>query len=82
MNKPAPKLKDPKWSPLFQDFIGKCLIKEPEERYSASQLLEHPFLANADSYREEFTQYLQTMAKVLNRNQMGSDNNKANNNPS
>ncbi|GBG83159.1 hypothetical protein CBR_g36775 [Chara braunii] len=30
-----------------KDFLSKCLVREPSRRWSASQLLEHPFLANA-----------------------------------
>jgi serine/threonine protein kinase len=26
------------------DFLSKCLIVDPEERYSATQLLEHPYI--------------------------------------
>jgi hypothetical protein len=42
---PAPTLKEPeKWSAHFNDFISKCLNLNPAERWSAKQLLEHPFL--------------------------------------
>jgi len=38
-----------RWSTAFQDFIDKCLEKETEQRYSASQLLlEHELLADID----------------------------------
>jgi serine/threonine protein kinase len=29
VQKDPPTLKDPRWSPLFKDFISKCLIKDP-----------------------------------------------------
>jgi hypothetical protein len=29
VQKDSPTLKDPRWSPLFKDFISKCLIKDP-----------------------------------------------------
>ena len=36
-----PKLKDPSsWSEQFSDFIEKCLRKNPDERFSAEQLLQ------------------------------------------
>jgi serine/threonine protein kinase len=39
--KPPPTLKVPEeWSPLFRDFIGKCLVKNPEERTAADRLLQ------------------------------------------
>jgi len=40
-----PTLKQPsKWSIKFNDFIAKCLVKDPEQRPSASDLLQHPFV--------------------------------------
>lgn len=38
--KPPPTFKNPeKWSTEMQDFVSKCLVKKPEERMSATQLL-------------------------------------------
>merc|ERR1719491_259745 len=31
----------------FDDFIGRCMEQKPEERWSATQLLAHPFLESA-----------------------------------
>lgn len=43
--KPPPNLRDPKeWSEKFIDFLNCCLVKDPEQRSSANQLLEHPFV--------------------------------------
>ena len=42
----APRLKEAhKWSRTFNDFLNKCLIKNPEERLTARELLKHPFMA-------------------------------------
>lgn len=42
---PPPALKNPqKFSPEFNHFIAYTLVKDPEKRPSAAQLLEHPFL--------------------------------------
>ncbi|XP_078523124.1 uncharacterized protein LOC144792123 [Lissotriton helveticus] len=35
------------WSEDFSDFLRKCLTKMPTCRWSASELLKHPFVANA-----------------------------------
>jgi len=36
-----------KWSSEFNDFIRICLTKDPNQRPTAGQLLEHPFVRNA-----------------------------------
>uniref|UniRef100_A0A8B9PI79 non-specific serine/threonine protein kinase n=1 Tax=Apteryx owenii TaxID=8824 RepID=A0A8B9PI79_APTOW len=42
-----PTLRHPKrWSEDFKDFLRKSLEKSPEARWSASQLLQHPFVAD------------------------------------
>ncbi|KAL4231906.1 hypothetical protein ACF0H5_009482 [Mactra antiquata] len=35
-----------KWSNQFHDFLRQCLIKEPEQRPTADELLKHPFIVN------------------------------------
>ncbi|XP_013774676.1 serine/threonine-protein kinase 10-like isoform X2 [Limulus polyphemus] len=43
-----PKLDRPsKWSKEFNDFLATCLVKDPQQRLSAEDLLKHPFIANA-----------------------------------
>ncbi|CAL4909383.1 unnamed protein product [Urochloa decumbens] len=44
----------PAWmSAEAKDFLGKCLRRDAGERWTAAQLLEHPFLASADGKAEE-----------------------------
>lgn len=44
--KPPPSLREPsKWSPEFLDFVNRCLVKNPEERPSATQMLDHDFIS-------------------------------------
>ena len=38
----------------FQDFIDKCLDKDPTKRWTAEMLINHPFLAGAEDMREEW----------------------------
>ncbi|CAD5229006.1 unnamed protein product [Bursaphelenchus okinawaensis] len=46
--KPPPTLKNPEdWSPMFNDFIAQCLVKNPEDRTVADALLEHEFILGA-----------------------------------
>ncbi|XP_045181988.1 serine/threonine-protein kinase 3-like isoform X3 [Mercenaria mercenaria] len=46
--KPPPSFRNPdKWSPEFIDFVSKCLVKNPEQRITAQELLEHEFVRNA-----------------------------------
>ncbi|XP_052763623.1 serine/threonine-protein kinase 3-like isoform X2 [Mya arenaria] len=46
--KPPPSFRNPdRWTPEFIDFVSKCLIKNPEQRSTAVELLEHEFIKNA-----------------------------------
>ena len=41
----APTLKAPsRWSKAFNDFLAQALQKEPQDRPSASEMLEHDFI--------------------------------------
>ncbi|XP_006639736.1 serine/threonine-protein kinase 4 [Lepisosteus oculatus] len=45
---PPPTFRSPEaWSEPFQDFVKQCLVKNPEQRTTATQLLQHPFIKNA-----------------------------------
>jgi len=47
-SRPPPKATEPdKWSKEFNDFIAQCLIKNPEQRPTAADLLKHPFIGKA-----------------------------------
>lgn len=46
--KPPPSFREPdKWSAEFIDFVSVCLVKNPEERATATSLLNHVFIGNA-----------------------------------
>ncbi|CAH1772371.1 unnamed protein product [Owenia fusiformis] len=46
--KPPPSFRNPnKWSPEFIDFVSVCLVKDPEKRASAKELLLHDFIKRA-----------------------------------
>ncbi|KAG9397661.1 Protein kinase domain [Carpediemonas membranifera] len=47
---PSPTLAQPEdWSDEFNDFIAKCLDKDPQARPSCAMLLQHPFIKAAPS---------------------------------
>ena len=39
-----PNVPTPPFSPLFHDFLCKCLQKDPAKRASYPELLDHPFI--------------------------------------
>ncbi|XP_055296368.1 serine/threonine-protein kinase 3 [Sitodiplosis mosellana] len=46
--KPPPSFRDPdRWTTEFIDFVSLCLVKNPENRANASDLLKHEFIKNA-----------------------------------
>ena len=46
--KPPPSFSQPdKWSPGFIDFVSRCLVKNPDSRATASELLQHEFIKNS-----------------------------------
>ena len=44
---PAPRLEGDQWSKDFKDFIAQCLIKDPDRRATAKELLKHRFIQRA-----------------------------------
>lgn len=44
-----PLKKQEKWSVEMQDFLNRCLDKEPASRPTAEELLTHPWMRNADT---------------------------------
>merc|ERR1719171_2715516 len=48
LNDPPPQLPANTFSAEFQDFVSLCLCKEPEQRPTSQQLLEHPFIRMYD----------------------------------
>lgn len=46
--KPPPSFREPdKWSPEFIDFVSRCLVKNPDERATATELLQNEFIGMA-----------------------------------
>lgn len=44
-----PALEQPsRWSKPFNDFISQCLVKDPNQRPTADELLKHPFVSSSN----------------------------------
>lgn len=57
---PPPRLRNKlKWSKDITNFLSLCLRKEPTERLSAKELLQHPFIEDNDEQtaQEQFSEY-------------------------
>jgi mitogen-activated protein kinase kinase 1 len=56
---PAPSLPaDAPYSSVCADFIGQCLLKDPEQRPSAAALLEHEFITKVAADDVDLSQWL------------------------
>ncbi|TSK31499.1 Serine/threonine-protein kinase 3 [Bagarius yarrelli] len=64
---PPPTFRKPElWSDDFTDFVKKCLVKNPEQRATATQLLQHPFITSAKPVtilRDLITEAMEMKAK-------------------
>ncbi|XP_055688128.1 serine/threonine-protein kinase 3 [Lutzomyia longipalpis] len=48
--RPPPSFREPdRWTTEFIEFVSMCLVKNPEERATATDLLQHEFIKNAKS---------------------------------
>ncbi|CAF1045032.1 unnamed protein product [Adineta ricciae] len=47
-SRPPPTFKDmSRWTPALNDFVSKCLVKNPDARSTATELIKHEFIRNA-----------------------------------
>ena len=69
VKKNPPPIKS-KWSDLFRDFVSKCLVKNANDRPSASELLEHPCLKDPDKYQQEFGEMVKGFIALKKQQQM------------
>uniref|UniRef100_A0AAR2KG09 Dual specificity mitogen-activated protein kinase kinase 1 n=1 Tax=Pygocentrus nattereri TaxID=42514 RepID=A0AAR2KG09_PYGNA len=59
VNEPPPKLPSI-FGTEFQDFVNKCLIKNPAERADLKQLMVHPFIKKSEAEEVDFAGWLCT----------------------
>uniref|UniRef100_A0A672NUV0 Dual specificity mitogen-activated protein kinase kinase 1 n=1 Tax=Sinocyclocheilus grahami TaxID=75366 RepID=A0A672NUV0_SINGR len=57
VNEPPPKLPSI-FGAEFQDFVNKCLIKNPAERADLKQLMVHPFIKSSEAEEVDFAAWL------------------------
>jgi serine/threonine kinase 3 len=66
--KPPPSFREPdRWSPEFIDFVSICLVKNPEERANATDLLQHEFIRNSKA--NSILHHIIAEAKEIRENQ-------------
>nr|XP_033775453.1 dual specificity mitogen-activated protein kinase kinase 1 isoform X2 [Geotrypetes seraphini] len=58
VNEPPPKLPSGVFGPEFQDFVNKCLIKNPAERADLKQLMVHTFIKRSEVEEVDFAGWL------------------------
>jgi hypothetical protein len=65
-SEPPPLPKPGVLSPLLHDFLAKCLMKEPGQRITAEQALQHPFVQNLAADTAEASAYIAGVLDVDN----------------
>lgn len=58
VNEPPPKLPSGVFGAEFQDFVNKCLVKNPAERADLKQLMVHSFIKTAELEEVDFAGWL------------------------
>ncbi|NP_001427617.1 dual specificity mitogen-activated protein kinase kinase 2 isoform 2 [Homo sapiens] len=66
---PPPKLPNGVFTPDFQEFVNKCLIKNPAERADLKMLTNHTFIKRSEVEEVDFAGWL---CKTLRLNQPGT----------
>ncbi|KAJ1769282.1 Protein kinase C signaling pathway involved MAPKK protein [Coemansia sp. RSA 1813] len=56
---PVPEMDKSKFSKECCDFVRKCLIKDPKDRPTPAQLLEHPFITKAASKKLDLKSWIE-----------------------
>ncbi|KAK6468313.1 dual specificity mitogen-activated protein kinase kinase 2 [Huso huso] len=66
VNEPPPKLPHGVFTPEFQEFVTKCLIKNPAERADLKMLVNHTFIKRSEVEEVDFAGW---MCKTMGLNQ-------------
>lgn len=70
---PAPRLEGSQYSRDFRDFVAACLVKDPDRRPSAKELLQHRFIRGAGK--------AEALQELVQRRQMWDSNRERNQEP-
>ena len=70
---PAPRLEGNSYSPDFKDFVAACLMKDPDRRPTARELLQHRFVRNAG--------VVECLQELIHRHQMWDNSKGSGNHP-
>ncbi|XP_043196416.1 serine/threonine-protein kinase 3-like isoform X1 [Amphibalanus amphitrite] len=73
--KPPPSFRDlNQWSAEFIDFVQRCLVKNPDERATATELLDHPFIRAAQPAPVTLTRIIQEATEARAQQQLAKNN--------
>lgn len=70
---PAPRLEGNQYSRDFRDFVAACLVKDPDRRPSAKELLQHRFIRSAGK--------AEALQELVQRRQLWDGNRESNQRP-
>ncbi|KAL7136806.1 hypothetical protein ABFS83_10G054800 [Erythranthe nasuta] len=65
VGQPAPHAPSDLYSPEFCSFISSCIKKDPKERLSAYELMEHPFITMYDHLDIDLAMYFTSVGPTL-----------------
>ncbi|XP_037081938.1 serine/threonine-protein kinase 4-like [Pollicipes pollicipes] len=73
--KPPPSFRDlNQWSPEFIDFVQRCLVKNPDERATATELLDHRFIRAAQPASVTLTRIISEATEARAQQQLAKSN--------
>eukprot|EP00252_Welwitschia_mirabilis_P023431 TRINITY_DN6611_c0_g1_i1.p1 TRINITY_DN6611_c0_g1~~TRINITY_DN6611_c0_g1_i1.p1 ORF type:complete len:355 (-),score=65.55 TRINITY_DN6611_c0_g1_i1:84-1148(-) len=64
VEQPAPSAPQDRFAPEFCSFISACVQKDPKQRMSASNLLNHPFIKKHEDQDVDLAGYIRSLALI------------------
>jgi serine/threonine protein kinase len=76
---PPPQLQERDvWSPRFQNFLARCLVKDPAHRPTAAQLLSDPFITECTGSSHEMLELVNAARAATAEHEASAGNNHGN----